>query len=157
MSRDTPTDVNVAARLCATIRDAIPLTAAMDLEITALDNRSIATRAPLEPNHNIHGTAFAGSLYALSIITGWAMVTHFLASEGFDAVLVQRSGAIRYLAPVDGELDCRCRLPAGEQLDAFRARLVERGRARLGVTVEVVQRGAVAALFEGEFTATLHT
>jgi len=147
---------DAATRLCATIREAIPLTAQMGLEIRTLDARSITTVAPLEPNHNIHGTAFAGSLYALSIITGWAMVTHFLETEGHDASLVQRSGAIRYLAPVDGELHCRCALPAEDELASFSQRLNEKGRARLSLVVEVVCDGAVAVVFEGEFTATLH-
>ena len=42
----------------------IPLSAAMGLKIVDGDDGALTLRAPLEPNRNVHGTGFAGSLYA---------------------------------------------------------------------------------------------
>ena len=48
-----------------------PLCGAMGLTVVSFDNHLLTTEAPLVLNTNIHGTAFAGSLYAIEAITAW--------------------------------------------------------------------------------------
>jgi thioesterase domain-containing protein len=60
------------------IRTAIPLSAAMQFSIKVLNQDEIQVSAPLEPNINVHGTGFAGSIYSAAILTGWALCTHVM-------------------------------------------------------------------------------
>ena len=52
----------------------IPLSKSMELTISSFDGVQLVTQARLEPNVNVHGTAFAGSLYAIQALTGWGMM-----------------------------------------------------------------------------------
>jgi hypothetical protein len=63
------------------IRTAIPLSAAMQFSIKVLNQDEIQVSAPLEPNINVHGTGFAGSIYSAAILTGWALCTHVIGRD----------------------------------------------------------------------------
>ena len=49
----------------------IPLSKAMDMRIVDFADNTLTCCASLAPNVNVHGTAFAGSLYAVQALTGW--------------------------------------------------------------------------------------
>ena len=49
----------------------IPPAAAMAIEVAGYDGRTLSVRAPLAANRNVHGTAFAGSLFSACVLTGW--------------------------------------------------------------------------------------
>jgi thioesterase domain-containing protein len=100
------TDMSAAKLLQEKIRAAIPLSAAMQFTIESLDSGAIRVSAPLPPNVNIHGTGFAGSIYSVAVLTGWALATHLLEEAGLDTDLVVARGDIRYRAPVTGDLYC---------------------------------------------------
>ena len=97
---------SAAAELEVRIRRSIPLSAAMRFAIEALDGERIVSRAPLAPNVNIHGTGFAGSIYSLAVLTGWAYCSHVLELHAVDAELVVASAEIRYRRPVTGDIVC---------------------------------------------------
>jgi thioesterase domain-containing protein len=138
----------------AWLHGAFPLVAEMGLEITALEPGRAVTRVPLARNHNVHGTAFAGSLSAQAMLTGWIVLTRHLEAEALDAVLVQREATIRYLAPVTADPVCRCAIDA-DQLAAFDATLRADGRARLDAEVEIVDGDTVAAVLIAGYSARL--
>jgi thioesterase domain-containing protein len=56
-------------------------------------------RAELEPNINVHGTAFAGSLYAIAALCGWGMTWLQLKTRHIDGSIVIAEGNIRYARP----------------------------------------------------------
>ncbi len=113
----------------------IPLSEFMQFEISELTESRIRTRAPLQSNIKVHGTAFAGSLYSLAMLTAWAMLTHCLQQQAIDAELVAARAEIKYRKPVSGQIDCQALLQP-EQIEAFIQRLRLKGRA--GMEVEVV-------------------
>lgn len=86
----------------------------MQFSIDSLDERSICVTAPLAPNINIHGTAFAGSIYSVAVLTGWALCTHMLEQAGIDAELVVAKAEIRYRAPIGASLVCATQAPSAE-------------------------------------------
>lgn len=139
-----------AAELEARIRRGIPLSAAMQFAIDALDEEHIATRAPLTPNVNVHGTGFAGSIYSLATLTGWAYCSHLLELNGVDAELVVAGAEIRYRRPVRGVIACETGAGAGPRrafVDATRA-------AGKGVLLLEVRVGeAPSALLEARYCA----
>jgi len=128
--------VSAAGRLQQKIRATIPLSDAMQFTIASLDLERIQVSAPLPPNVNIHGTGFAGSLYSLAVLTGWALCTHILDELGFDAELVVGRGEIRYRAPVTGDIECACACSA-QLRDEFERDLRERGKGKLRLEVTV--------------------
>ena len=55
------------------IRTGIPLSETMEFEIAELTPNLIRVQAPLAPNVNVHGTGFAGSIYSIAVLAGWAL------------------------------------------------------------------------------------
>ncbi len=121
----------------------------MHYEIVELDSTQIVVQAPLEPNINVHGTGFAGSLYSLGILSAWALCSHVIDEAGLDAELVIAKASIRYSAPVRGAIRCCCRLNT-EQIQRFIAALRTQGRAHIQVEVDIGEESAA------QIQASLH-
>jgi thioesterase domain-containing protein len=128
--------MNAATALQQKIRRAIPLSDAMQFSISELSQHAIRVTAPLEPNINIHGTGFAGSIYSLGVLTGWALCTHIMQELGIEAELVVARAEIRYRAPVDGELECSCACSAAQR-ESFRQGMDGAGKGKLLLDIEV--------------------
>jgi len=128
--------MTTAAALQRKIRRAIPLSDAMQFSIRELSQDAIQVAAPLEPNINIHGTGFAGSLYSVGVLTGWALCTHILDELGIEAELVVAGAEIRYRAPVSGDLTCSCTC-SETQRESFRQGIDEVGKGKLVLDIEV--------------------
>ena len=142
-------------RYQALLDRAFPLTDAMGLELTRLDAGHAATRMPLARNRNVHGTAFAGSLSAQAMLTGWVLLTWHLEQAGLgDALLVQREATIRYLEPVTVDPVCHCAIDAAE-LERFRVELTRTGKARITAEVEIGDGATPAAVLISGFSARL--
>ena len=141
-----------AWELQAKIHAGIPLSVAMEFEITALGSNDIRVEAPLAPNVNVHGSAFAGSLYALGILTAWGLCSHLVTRAGLRADLVVAKASIDYRAPVRGDIACGAALEPAVAGD-FTARLAERGRSRVTLAVEIGE--PCAARIEAEMHARL--
>jgi thioesterase domain-containing protein len=128
--------LNAADALERTIRTAIPLSAAMDFRIRELGDRTITVQVPLEPNVNIHHTAFAGSIYAAGVLAAWGLGTYLLTSAGLEAELVVGRAEIRYSAPIREAFQARCAVTAEAAADFLR-RLGAGDRARLQLQVAI--------------------
>ena len=74
----------------------IPLSAAMEVELVAFENDVLTVAADLAPNINLHGTGFAGSLYAINALCGWSMVHLQLKLRGLDASIVLADARMHY-------------------------------------------------------------
>ena len=126
------------------IHEAIPLSRAMGFRITELGDTRIAVEAPLGPNINVHDTGFAGSLYALGILAAWGLAAHLIDRAGLTAELVVAEANIRYRAPVQTDISCRCGTDDAAAA-AFVGDLAARGRARLALEV-VIGDGPAAVI-----------
>lgn len=124
----------------------------MQFTIDALGMDAIEVSAPLPPNVNIHGTGFAGSIYSVAVLTGWALCTHILEAMDIEADLVVARAEIKYRAPVTGELRCRSGTdaPARETwLEAVR----HRGKGVLPLVIELGE--APQAVLRADYCAIL--
>lgn len=128
--------MNAASDLEQLIRSTIPLSEAMQFSIVELDQDHIRVTAPLEPNVNIHGTGFAGSIYSVAVLTGWALVTHLVNKSGCDADLVVAGAEISYRSPVTTVLDCSCACSRDQQ-EQFGRALAAGGKAKLSLEIEI--------------------
>jgi len=139
---------NSAAELQAKIRSTIPLSEAMQFEIAELSDHSIRVHAPLSPNVNIHGTGFAGSIYSLAVLTGWAMCMHILTTEKIDGDLVVGKAEIKYRSAVTGDIDCRCVVDESAR-NSFVERIVAVGKAK--VELEIIVGDNANAVLTGTY------
>ena len=123
--------------------------------VESADDSSVILRAPLAPNANYKGTAFGGSLYSLSVLTGWAWVTRYLATRELAADAVIQESNMSFLVPVRGELRASAAAPCATQIDKFRKMLQRAGRARIRLRIEIHSEQTLATFFEGVFAVAI--
>lgn len=142
--------MNLAASLERTLHGEIPISQAMGIRVASYDGTSLKLTAPLEPNINHKCTAFGGSLYSLAVLCGWGMVHLKLAeAEQHKHIVIQESN-IRYLLPVDNEMQAECRMDEAA-LRQFIRTLEKHGRARLPLDVVITHNNQTAVEFSGRY------
>lgn len=142
------------AELAATWRSEIPITDAMDLAPEHFGDHALSVRATLAPNVNVHGTAFAGSLYAVAALSGWGLVHLELGAAGLDGSIVIAEGSIAYQKPVQEDIVARC-ASTDTEVGQLMTRLREDGRARWPLTSFITAAGREAVRFEGVYAIKL--
>ena len=118
------------------ILQSIPLSNTLGFKIKKLTRLYIIVNAPLEPNINIHGTAFAGSLYSIGILTAWGLAAQIISQSCSIADLVVAKAEIRYRKPVMGSIRCSCRL-SESQSTRFLTSLRNAGHGKLNLSVKI--------------------
>jgi thioesterase domain-containing protein len=128
----------------------IPLAATMQLSVAAFDGPELVTTAPLAPNVNLHGTAFAGSLYAVCALTGWGYVWRLGRALGHDGDILLTHGEIDYRRPVGGEIVCAA--SADERATSGFAEALAAGQAgRCQVRCRITSAERDSVLFTGDY------
>jgi thioesterase domain-containing protein len=145
---------NVSEQLQQIWHSEIPISAAMGIEVVEFANDRLLVRAPLAPNVNVHGTAFAGSLYAVAALCGWGMTWLQLRRRDVDASIVIADGHIHYAAPVNATIEAACEF-TGASLDAAMARLISSGKTRFALECSIRCSGVEAARFSGDYAVRL--
>ena len=145
-------DQNVLDELTRVWYEQIPLSAAMQVELVSFENDVLTVAADLAPNINLHGTGFAGSLYAINALCGWSMVHLQMQLRGIEGSIVLADARMHYAKPVKERIVSVCDF--GEQLSAFE-RLSEAGKTRFTLKAEVSAKGEPAATFEGDYAVLL--
>jgi thioesterase domain-containing protein len=128
----------------------IPIVAAMGVTVESYDGRSLAVRAPMQPNRNVHGTTFAGSLYSACVLTGWGAVWLALKERGLDGVIYAAESAVQYRKAVAGDFVCRCVFDA-EALEAVFDEFKKSGRASFDLACTIDHDGKRAVAFTGKY------
>lgn len=128
----------------------IPLAAAMAIEVADYDGRTLTVHAPLAPNRNLHGTAFAGGLFSLCVLTGWGAMWLGLKERGAGGLIVVADSHIQYRKAVGGDMICCCTAePAA--LATSVEQLTASGRTRLPLACTIDADGQRAVMFEGTY------
>ena len=148
---DGPQAVAALERLGTTWHEEIPLTRAMGLVPVSWRDGTLTVAADLEPNVNVHGTAFAGSLYSVAALSGWGLVHLELEAADVVGSIVIADGRIRYQRPVTERIVARCTLPATDREAGLRALAGPAGKARFTLTSVIECDGRAAAEFEGVY------
>lgn len=133
------------------LRAQIPITRAMGVGVESHDETRLVLTAPLELNHNHLGTAFGGSLSAIATLAGYGLLWLKLGDRS--AHIVIRDSSIHYRHPVRGTIRAVCQSPDEAALAAFKSRFREKGRARIGLKVVIVEDDKVCVEFEGVYVA----
>jgi thioesterase domain-containing protein len=139
------------AELEQQIRKGIPLAAQMEFRILELSNSAIKVSGGATENINVHGTAFAGALYAICTLATWGLVFSRLPKG---AELVMAEGTTRYRKPVVGEIVASCRIDE-DGMAGFLRNLHSRGKGRIQAIAEIANDKGKAVEFSGLLFARL--
>ena len=143
------TDPAILCQNLQTVWDkSFPMVGAMGVRADKFDNHTLTTRTPLTGNTNIHGTAFAGSLYAIEALTAWGVLFIELELAGLSGSIIHASGNIEFDRPVEGDIVVTSSLLAHP--DAM-DELAANGKIRLTMTSEVHANDGVASRFSGVY------
>lgn len=155
MNTHSTTSVDIdqfARKLEQTFHGEIPISKAMGVTVESFDREVLVVSADLTPNINIHGTAFAGSLYAINALCGWGMTHLQLALRDLDGSIVIADGHIQYTRPVQEQIRATCRF--GDQTDAW-SRLESTGKTRFNLACSISANGEPAAEFQGQYAVRI--
>lgn len=145
------------AMLGATL-DAIPMTRAMQVELSACDASTFTLTAPLAPNVNDKGCAFGGSLASVLTLSGWGLVAMHVAALGLKCDIFVQDSAIKYLAPVWTDIVATATLATGESWESFAASLRSRGKGRLRLSCSVMLAdNSAACALDARFVAIVRS
>ena len=131
----------------------IPLSAAMQVSVRALDADGVTLAAPLAPNINHRETVFGGSASAVAILAAWSLLHTRMLAEGVHARLVIQSNTMDYDKPIFGDFTARSSLAPGVDWARFTRMLARKGLARIALRSVLSFEGRLAGRFEGEFVA----
>lgn len=140
--------------LTAYLHKEVPLTAAMQIRVVSCAPNSVEIAAPLDANINLHGTAFAGSLATLGLISGWTLLNAALRDAKIKAHLVAQKSECTFHAPGTQELRANASLPPALWSE-FLSALNKKGRARITVVTEVRTGDTLAVTHTGTYAAKL--
>lgn len=135
------------------LREHIPLTRALGAKVVSWDGTTVRIEAPLAPNLNHRGTAFGGSLSALAILAGWALVHLALRDRGGEARVVIQRAELEFQEPVDGDFVAEASLPSAREWDRFLTTLARHRRARVSVPSVLRWTGGTGGSHRGTYVA----
>ena len=139
-------DRAAAARLLeAKFRSDIPITGAIGVCVREFAGNRLVLTAPLAPNVNVHGTGFAGSIYALGALCGWGLIFLSLREAGASGNLVMTEATVRYARPLNDELVAICDVQANAAFHAAMDKYQRTGRAGFDLPVTIGDPAAPAA------------
>lgn len=129
----------------------LPITRHLGIRVASASLESVALVAPLTPNRNHRGTAFAGSVNALATLAGWSWLWLFIRAERLAALAVIQDSTIRYTRPIGSDFTATTVAPSAAAIARLLAALRKSGRGRIALEVTVADAGGPAAQFSGRY------
>jgi thioesterase domain-containing protein len=133
----------------------MPITGALGLRVVGTEGGGLVLAAPLAPNINHKGTAFAGSLNAAATLAGWGTIWLVLREHGIRSHVVIQDSTVHYFRPVTGDFTARCRAPSVVAVERLVTAVKRRGRGRIGLDVLASDASGDAVRFHGRYVAIL--
>jgi len=134
------------------LREQVPLLRHLGVTVSEYGDLRVVVVAPLEPNLNTHGTAFAGSLYCVGVMTGWSLAHLSLMDAGYQPSVVLAKAEVVYKRPVTHDIKASTFVDK-ETFDTFLSDFKEKGKARLKVDVSIFCDGEEAVCLKAEYVA----
>jgi thioesterase domain-containing protein len=142
------------AEVEAYLKEHIPLSAAMGIEVLEADTDRVVIEAPLHPaNVNHRSTAFGGSVATIAILAGWTHVFVRLEAEGLLAQTVIQSSAVDYAAPIHAPFRAVSQGIDPRDWARFTRGITKHGKGRVRLPVTVMSEGEAVAEFRGAYVA----
>jgi thioesterase domain-containing protein len=140
----------------ATLHSDIPITKQLGISVLHYEAETLALAAPLETNINHKGTAFAGSINAVTTLAGWGLIWLLLREAEIAARIVIQESSIKYRLPLTQDIIATCSKPAPARLESFFTMLQRKGIARLELHTQISEGGHLAVEFSGRYVVSQH-
>ena len=128
--------------------ETIPLSKAMNIQISYFDGKALITHCEGNFNKNLHNTMFAGSIYTLATLTGWGWVYLQLQHLQLNGDIVLAKADIEYHAPITGHGYAKVK---AESVSGDFTRLTLGKNARIKLTAHLYSGDNIAATFNGSY------
>jgi thioesterase domain-containing protein len=128
--------------------DTIPLSKAMNIQISYFDGKELITHCDSDFNKNLHNTMFAGSIYTLATLSGWGWVYLQLQHLQLKGDIVLAKADIEYHKPITGVGYAKVK---GESVSGDFTRLTLGRNARIKLTAHLYNGDEIAATFTGSY------
>ena len=136
------------------LHEEVPLSDTIGMVVHGYDGKRLELRADLQPNVNIHGVAFGGSIYSMCALSGWGLLILRLEERALNPRIMIAGGQIEYAKPVMQTIRAASYFTDERDFDRFIDRYNKKRRARIKISVQVeLDDGSVAANFVGEYIA----
>ena len=134
------------------LKEQVPLLKHIGITVSEYGDLRVVVEAPLEPNLNTHGTAFAGSLYCVGAMTGWSLVHLSLMDAGYEPSVVLAKAEVAYKKPVTHDIRAETTVDKAS-FERFLIEFEAKGKARLSATVVIYCEGEEAVCLTAEYVA----
>lgn len=128
--------------------ETIPLSKAMNIQISYFDGKELIAHCDGGFNKNLHNTMFAGSIYTLATLSGWGWVYLQLQQQQLKGDIVLAKADIKYHAPIAGIGYAKV---VAESVSGDFTRLTQGKNARVNLTVHLYSGEDIAATFTGSY------
>jgi len=127
---------------------------AQSMQISVMDysGKSLELAAPLAPNINDKGTAFAGSITSLLVLAGWGLVALRLQEAGMKAEVVVARSETDYKRPIRSDMQSMAEATP-EQIGQLISDLKENKRGSIQIKTELVSDGKTCATMTATYVA----
>jgi len=133
----------------------IPLTKHIGIIVRELTDTSLSLYAPLENNINHKYTAFGGSIYSVSVLSGWGLIYSLIQQHNLTGHIVIQESNTKFIKPVTTDINSRCSFESTEQCDKFLKMYKRKGIARIQLQANITCADENAVIFNG--TYVVHT
>ena len=133
----------------------IPLTKSIGIKVVEYNDSGLTICAPLENNINHKSTAFGGSLYSVSVLTGWGLIYLLLKTYDLTGHIVIQESNTKFLKPVTSKIISKCSFKSEEHYENFIKMYKRKGKARINLESRVVCNGETSVIFTGNYV--VHT
>jgi len=143
--------MDIENQLQQVLNNEIPLTNSIGIEVDSVTENCVCLKAPLENNINHKLTVFGGSLYSVSVLTGWSMVYVLLKRLNIEAHIVIHHSEIDYLLPVNEDFKACCESVSELKINKFIKMYKRKGRSRIMLDVFIMNGEKRAVHFTGDY------
>lgn len=130
----------------------IPLTKAIGIEVKQFTDLSLTLSAPITNNLNHKCTAFGGSLYSVSVLSGWGLIYLALKQHQLSGHIVIQESNTKFIKPVEKDIIARAAFQSVEQRDKLLAMYRRKGIARITLESDILtDDNTIGVKFKGTY------
>ncbi len=133
----------------------IPLTKEIGITVREYTCNSLTLQAPLKNNLNHKCTAFGGSLYSVSVLSGWGLLYFLLKEHDLEGHIVIQESNTKFIKPVESDLSATCSFESVERKDKFIKMFKRKGVARIQLESRITFDNDDHVVFKGSYV--VHT
>ena len=137
--------------LQAYLRERIPLSRAMAIEVRAATPQRVILYAPLAPNINHRDTVFGGSASAVAILAAWSVLYVRMQAAGLAGRIVIRRNTMSYERPISAGFTASATAPGDDAWARLATTIGRRRPGRIRVTSLLESEGREVGELNGEF------